>query len=61
MSHTKQFIKIKDLLVNPKNFRFEPVKNQKEALTVMLKEMKQKIKKLAEDITKNGLASSKPL
>ena len=61
MSHTKQFIKIKDLLVNPRNFRFEPVKNQKEALTIMLKKMKPKIKKIAEDIAKNGLDSSKTL
>ena len=61
MSHKKLSIKTEDLLINLENPRFEPVKNQKEALIIMLKKMKPKIKKLAEDIVKNGLDPSKPL
>lgn len=55
MSHEKQFIKIENLLVNPKNFRFDPVATQKEAINIMINKMKQKVKKQAEDIVKNGL------
>ena len=55
MNTKKQFIKIEDLLVNPKNFRFDPVANQKEAINIMINKMKQKVKKQAEDIAKYGL------
>ena len=61
MSHEKQFIKIENLLVNPKNFRFDPVATQKEAINIMINKMKQKIKKQAEDIAKNGLNPTESL
>jgi len=60
MSHKKQLIKITDLLVNSENPRFDPVKNQKLALLVMIEKIKPKIKSLAEDIAKNGLNPGKP-
>ena len=55
MSYQKKTIKIDDLLVNPKNFRFEPVTSQKEAINTMINKMKRKIKNIAEDIAKHGL------
>ena len=50
MSYKKQSIKIEDLLINLENPRFAPVKDQQEALKVMLEKMKSKIKNLATDI-----------
>ena len=61
MSHKKQFINIKNLLVNPNNFRFDPVANQKEAINIMINKMKHKIKKQAEDIAKYGLNPTETL
>lgn len=61
MSPKKQPITIENLLVNPKNPRFNPVEKQEEAISVMLKEMKVKIKKLAEDIVDKGLNPGKSL
>ena len=61
MSHKKQLIKIKHLLVNPNNFRFDPVANQKEAINIMINKMKSKIKKQAEDIAKYGLNPTESL
>ncbi|MCH7771156.1 MAG: hypothetical protein IIA49_09095 [Bacteroidetes bacterium] len=43
MTHTKQTIKITELLINIENPRFEPEKNQKQALTVMIEKFKSKI------------------
>ncbi len=59
MNKKKQAIKIENLLVNPNNPRFHPVKTQEEAISVMLKEMKVKIKTLAKDIVDNGLNPGK--
>ena len=61
MSYQRKFIKIEELLVNPKNFRFDPVSNQKEAINIMMNKMKQKVKKQAEDIAKNGLNPTESL
>lgn len=59
MSYKKQSIKITDLLVNSENPRFDPVKNQKQAFSVMIEKIKPKIKSLAEDISQNGLNPGK--
>jgi hypothetical protein len=56
-----QFIPIKKLVVNSNNPRFEPVKNEKQAILLMLKEVGPKILKLAEDIARHGLNPSKKL
>ena len=61
MSYTKKSIKIEDLLVNPKNFRFDPVANQKAAINTMINKMKEKVKKQAEDIAKRGLNPTESL
>ena len=61
MSYEKIFIKIENLLVNPKNFRFDPVANQKEAINIMINKMKLKVKKQAEDIAKHGLNPTESL
>ena len=57
----RQVIPISNLLVNPGNPRFEPVKNQQEAIELMLDKKGSEIKKLATDIIKNGLNPSKNL
>ena len=54
-------VDVSQLLINPKNPRFEPVKNQKKAIELMLSEQGDKIKKLAKDIAMNGLNPSKNL
>jgi len=59
MAYKKQSIRISDLLVNPENPRFDPVKDQNRALAVMIKNIEPKIKNLAEDIAKNGLNPGK--
>ena len=51
-------ISISQLLVNPKNPRFEHVKNQKKAIEMMLKEKYQDIQNLAKDIAENGFDPS---
>ena len=58
----KKQIEINKLLINEQNPRFHSVKNQKLAITTMLKlnKMDSKIKKLAEDIVTNGLNPAKP-
>jgi len=52
---TKKVIKIEDLLVNPENFRFDPVAGQKEAIDQMVEDQNDKLFVLAEHILKNGL------
>ena len=59
MTYKKQTIRIADLLVNSENPRFDPVKDQKHALALMIENIKPKIKNLAEDIAKNGLNPGK--
>lgn len=49
MNYKKQPIKIIDLLINPENPRFDPVKNQKQALSVMIEKIKPKIKNLSRE------------
>ena len=49
-------IKLDDLLVNPDNYRFDPVENQRDAMLVMLKSQKDKILNLARDIAQHGLS-----
>ncbi len=53
--HTRKVIPITSILINPENPRFEPVKNQNEAIELMLTEKESEIKKLTEDIIHNGL------
>lgn len=48
-------IKLDKLLINPDNFRYEPVENQEEALKVMINEQGEKLVNLIKDIIKNGL------
>ena len=55
MTHKVQSINIKSLLLDIENPRFEPVKDQKHALAVMMGKIKLKIKYLAGDMAKNGL------
>jgi hypothetical protein len=49
-------IKIDDLLVNPDNYRFDPVENQRDAMLIMLKSQKDKILNLARDVAQHGLS-----
>jgi len=57
----KDKISVTKLLVNPENPRFNPVKNQKKAIDLMLIKMSKKILNLAEDIAQHGLNPSKSL
>ena len=52
-------IKIQDLLINLKNPRFVPTHNQSEALDKMINEKGKELKKLAEDISNNGISPIK--
>lgn len=55
----KKIISYKNLIVNPENYRFDPVKNQSEAIDLMLNEKGNEIYNLAEHIAKNGLDPAK--
>jgi len=48
-------LRITNLLVNPENFRFNPVENQREAIHKMIEDQGNKLISLAEDIMENGL------
>ncbi len=54
--HRKAYIKLDDLLVNPENYRFDPVENQQDAMLVLLQDQKDKILNLARDIAQRGLS-----
>jgi len=54
--HRKADIKLDDLLVNPDNYRFDPVENQRDAILVMLRSQKDKVLNLARDIAQHGLS-----
>lgn len=54
-------IAVTKLIVNPENFRFDPVKNQDEAIDLMLKEKGSEILVLAEHIVTHGLDQAKSL
>ena len=47
--HRKADIAIDKLLVNPENYRFDPVKDQQEAMLTMLQLLNNKIVKLARE------------
>ncbi len=59
--HRKADIKVDKLLVNPDNYRFDPVKDQQEAMRVMLRSQKDKILRLARDIAQRGLNPTRRL
>ena len=61
MKNVIQDIPLKQILVNPNNPRFNPVKNQTEAICRMLEMQKSEIKNLAIDIAKYGLNPSKAI
>ncbi len=48
-------INLSQLLVNPENYRFEPVENQKEAISIMIFKQKEKLYNLAAHILQYGL------
>lgn len=58
---SRKTILLSNILVNPKNPRFEPVTNQTKAIQLMLTEKESEIKKLAKDIIEKGLNPSKNL
>ena len=58
---SQKIISVSEILVNPKNPRFDPVTNQNEAIQLMLKEEGIGIKKLAEDIIAHGPNPTKNL
>lgn len=53
--HRKADIALDKLLVNPENYRFDPVADQQEAMITMLQRQKDKILNLARDIAQRGL------
>ena len=55
----KRNIDIKKLMVNPENFRFDPVDNQSEAIDLMLEEKGVEIFNLAKHILEHGLDKAK--
>ena len=61
MSHKKLSIKIENLLINLENPRFDPVSDQKTAISIMLETMESKMKELAKDIARNGINPTEPL
>lgn len=50
-----QVLKLKDLLVNTENYRFEPLSGQREAIDQMVENQGDYLLSLAEDILHNGL------
>ena len=55
----KKNIEIDKLVVNPENYRFDPVDNQGEAIDLMIEEKGEEILSLAQHIYENGLDKSK--
>lgn len=49
------------LIVNPENYRFDPVENQDEAIGLMLEEKGQEVLNLAKHILRNGLDKARSL
>ena len=60
-SYQKIDIELDKLLVNAENYRFEPVKDQHEAMITMLRSQNNKIIKLARDIAERGLNPTRRL
>lgn len=54
-------IPVSQLLVNPRNPRFDPLKNQNQAIAKMMDKMGQEIKSMAQDIIDNGMNPTKSL
>jgi hypothetical protein len=59
--HRKADIELDKLLVNPENYSFYPVKDQQEAMLIMLRSQKDKILNLARDIAQRGLNPTRRL
>jgi hypothetical protein len=57
--HMRKDIEIDNLVVNPENYRFDPVDNQGEAIDLMLEEKGDEIFNLAEHILEHGLDRAK--
>lgn len=55
----RKLIEITKLIINPKNFRFDPVKSEQEAIDLMLHEKEAEILNLAKHIVNHGLDPSK--
>lgn len=58
MSYTRKKIHISKIIINPENYRFDPVENELQAIEVMLKENNEKVKSLLKDILNNGVNPS---
>jgi len=58
---SRKFILLSDILVNPKNPRFDPVSNQTQSIQLMIAEKEPEIKKLGQDIIEKGINPSKNL
>jgi hypothetical protein len=61
MEHKYEIINIDNLIVNPENYRFDPVGNEYDAIKIMLDTHNKAIKQLLVDILENGLNPSDPL
>jgi hypothetical protein len=59
--HRKADIELDKLLVNPENYRFDPVTDQQEAILTMLRSQNTKIIRLARNIAERGLNPTKRL
>jgi len=59
--HQKIDLELDKLLVNPENYRFDPVKDQQEAILTMLQSQNTKIIRLARNIAERGLNPTKRL
>jgi hypothetical protein len=59
--HQKIDIELGKLLVNPENYRFDPVTDQREAILTMLRSQNNKIIRLARDIAQRGLNPTRRL
>lgn len=55
----RKIIEIEKLIVNPKNYRFDPVETQAEAIDLMLDEKGEELVNLAKHILENGLDEAK--
>lgn len=51
----KEQIGLQDLIVNPKNYRFDPVKDEEKALITMMQSLGVEVANLARDISSHGL------
>lgn len=51
----KEDIKLSELVVNPENYRFDPVEDEGKALKTMMESLGSEVSNLARDINENGL------